>query len=559
MGTTSGISLEPLQILDECPALGFAETGPELVAAIAVAIGIVRIGHEGAAPEGRLIGDIPDALGVEYAAANHEGRLPLFGRRQQLPQVRYRAVVQIRRRRPDAVQGSRFIGRATGRRRRRLEQEVEIRRNELLDLIDLLLSDLAEIDPLVGNDLQHVLAKRAPQTLFLTFRVIELRLLEHGADDRDGENIERLRSMLQPWTDRQRRNERSPENSRIDHPLRLHDHFRIGADRPDRRGPRADEGRLLAVMAAFAVFLEQRFALLCESLVEAEDRFRPWWRAQLDDLLFQTLQGDEIRRRVAVPNGRRSRRGVGTDPLRLEVGERPEHLAGIARERLNEEAVGEARIPLRAILPRRVPQERIADRRIGDLEIARDAEVAAGHAIDDHSKRIDPPWPPWRRRREADVHDVPELLDPSAEVDPELGRLGGRIAAAQDRLGKSIETIRLRQRGAGRSSQIGKKLLKVGICRRTVETHDMSHAILAILELRGVAGSARQAEVARRRIAGDGEADRQPFGVALRFFIVEIAVALQLVAAKRRVDVQTAERLEPRVGDQKRALARGVE
>src|SRR5262245_23165615 len=187
----------------------------------------------------------------------------------------------------------------------------------------------------------------------------------------------------------------------------------------------------------------------------------------------KTLQGDEIRRRIAVPNGWRSRRGVGTDPLRLEVGERSEHLAGIARERLNEEAVGEAGIPLRAILPRRVPQERIADRRVGDLEIARDTEVAAGHAIDDHSKRIDPPRPPWRRRREADVHDVPELLDPSAEVDPELGRLGGRIAAAQDRLGKSIETIRLRQRGAGRSSQIGKKLLKVGICRRTVETQDM--------------------------------------------------------------------------------------
>src|SRR5262245_64456246 len=111
--------------------------------------------------------------------------------------------------------------------------------------------------------------------------------------------------MLQPCTDRQHRNDRSPENSRVDHPLRLHDHFRIGADRLDRRGPGADEGRLLAAMAAFAALLEQRFALLCESLVEAEDRFRPWWRAQLDDLLLQALQGDEIRRRIAVPNGRR--------------------------------------------------------------------------------------------------------------------------------------------------------------------------------------------------------------------------------------------------------------
>src|SRR5262249_35907715 len=134
--------------------------------------------------------------------------------------------------------------------------------------------------------------------------------------------------MLQPCTDRQHRDDRSPENSRIDYPLRLHDHFRIGANRLERRGPRTDGGGLLAAMAAFAVLLEQRFAVLCESLVEAEDRFRPRWRAQLDDLLFQTLQGDEIRRRIAVANGRRSRRGVGTDPLWLEVGERPEHLAG---------------------------------------------------------------------------------------------------------------------------------------------------------------------------------------------------------------------------------------
>jgi hypothetical protein len=52
--------------------------------------------------------------------------------------------------------------------------------------------------------------------------------------------------------------------------------------------------------------------------------------------------------------------------------------------------------------------------------------------------------------------------------------------------------------------------------------------------------AARHTEVAGRRIAVDNKTNRQTFGVILRFFIAEIAVALQLVTGKRLINVQTA-------------------
>jgi len=73
--------LKPFQIFDYCPAFGFTEISTVLVAAITVAVRIIRVGHEDTALEGRSIGYISDVRWVKYAAANHEGRLPLFGRR----------------------------------------------------------------------------------------------------------------------------------------------------------------------------------------------------------------------------------------------------------------------------------------------------------------------------------------------------------------------------------------------------------------------------------------------------------------------------------------------
>jgi hypothetical protein len=108
----SACGLKPLQILDDRPALVRCETGAIFVPAIAVAVGIHGVGHEGAVLERRLVGHVADVLGIEQTAADHETGLALFCGRQQFPKVRHRAVVEVRRGRPDAAQHARFVSRS---------------------------------------------------------------------------------------------------------------------------------------------------------------------------------------------------------------------------------------------------------------------------------------------------------------------------------------------------------------------------------------------------------------------------------------------------------------
>ena len=123
---------------------------------------------------------------------------------------------------------------------------------------------------------------------------------------------------------------------------------------------------------------------------------------------------------------------------RLKVGKDAEHLTGVARERLDIESVVYATVPLRAILPGCVPQERVADRRIGDLEITGHTEIARGDPIEDHAKCIEPPRAPCRTR-EACIHEFAELFNPRAELAFELGGCGRRIAFTETPLAKSLK------------------------------------------------------------------------------------------------------------------------
>src|SRR5215211_1968941 len=179
-------------------------------------------------------------------------------------------------------------------------------------------------------------------------------------------------------------------------------------------------------MALGAMRREERFAAFSALIVDGEDVARPRRRLQHCDFFFQSLQPRELRRIVAIRDQRGTRWDM-SDDLRLEIGKHAVDLAGVAAERLDEESIAYPAVPLRAILPRCVPQERIADRRVGDLEVAGDAEVTRGNAIEDHPERIEPSRSPWRRGQ-AGFHEIPELLDPGAEVDLELGRFGRRIA-----------------------------------------------------------------------------------------------------------------------------------
>ena len=124
---------------------------------------------------------------------------------------------------------------------------------------------------------------------------------------------------------------------------------------------------------------------------------------------------------------------------------------------MDEKPVRHVAGPLGVILPRGIPQERIADGRIGDGEILRQPEPANRHPIEDHVERIEPARAPGRRRRQALVHELAELGDPGIEAALQCVRRGGREAGAEYGSRERIEALRVARRRAGRRGQVGKE------------------------------------------------------------------------------------------------------
>ena len=127
-------------------------------------------------------------------------------------------------------------------------------------------------------------------------------------------------------------------------------------------------------------------------------------------------------------------------------------------------------------------------------------------------------------------------------------------------MGECVEAAGIVQRRACRRGEFGQEELEVRGGRRAVDAKLLRGAVLDVFDLAGVARRAGHAELAGRGIAVDDKADRQPFRIPFgRFVVRQIAVALQLVAAERLVDVEPPQRLEPGVGHHVRSLARRVE
>ena len=99
--------------------------------------------------------------------------------------------------------------------------------------------------------------------------------------------------------------------------------------------------------------------------------------------------------------------------------------------------------------------------------------------------------------------------------------------------------------------------MKVRVGRRAVETQRMCSPLLFVFKLRRMAGRAGHADLPRHAV--DDEADRQAFWITGGNAVRQIAVALQLVACERQVDVHASQRLEPGIGHHVRALASRIE
>ena len=164
---------------------------------------------------------------------------------------------------------------------------------------------------------------------------------------------------------------------------------------------------------------------------------------------------------------------------------------------------------LRAILARGVPQERIADRCVGNLEIVGHSQIARDDAVEDHAESVEPARPPRRCGAQALVHELPELRDPFAEIVFDLRRLRGRVAGAEDLPGKGVEPLGLHQCRPRRGKKIHEKFLEIRMRRCAVEAQRPGHAVLLVFKLCGVARRACHAEVSRRHGTVDDKPDRQ--------------------------------------------------
>ena len=270
----------------------------------AIAVAVRGLGDKAAVLERRLVGVVADIPGIENAAADHEGRPALLGRLQQLPQVGHRAVVQIGRRRPDAVQHPRLVG-GSGNGRRRIKQVAQPRIDEGSDFdhrLGLGLGGELRVEQRVeifARQVCKVLAKRAKDAALRQLCRRRYRrdhgLGEQGSHHRIGKKVAGLRGIADPGANRRRRHQRAVQETGVGHARRIECHLRVRADGEDRGAPRAGHiDRRLHRVTAAAMGFEQRLAERCQRLVEAEKVARPRRRAQCRDLLFQRLQSVEF-------------------------------------------------------------------------------------------------------------------------------------------------------------------------------------------------------------------------------------------------------------------------
>ena len=192
-------------------------------------------------------------------------------------------------------------------------------------------------------------------------------------------------------------------------------------------------------MATAAIGVKQRFASRREAFVKSEYFSWPRRRTQYGDLFLQRLQSgkvDGIILEIDESGRKRRRRDKAT---RGEISEDSDDLAGVASESLDVESIVDAAVPLGAILPRGVPEERISDRRVGDLVIVSNSEIARGDAVEDHPESVEPAGSPWARRGQAYVHEFAELRDPFAEPVFDLRSLRCGVAGAERRFGERVE------------------------------------------------------------------------------------------------------------------------
>src|ERR1043166_4622663 len=184
-----------------------------------------------------------------------------------------------------------------------------------------------------------------PALLFAALQDSTDGLVSQATDDRARKNVRCRRGSREQTELRWRQRCHKKKSSERLAP-RVNRHLWIGPHGEYRRDPGAIDRHLFLMATARTIRLEQRLALRDQRIIDRPDVARPGWRLELCDVLLELVQAGEIRRVVAEVDQQIERRLA----IRFEIGEHAEHLTGVARERLDEEPIRHAAIPLRAIL-----------------------------------------------------------------------------------------------------------------------------------------------------------------------------------------------------------------
>ena len=362
--------LKRLQIFDDRPALVFGEVGAVFVTAIAVAIRVRRIDDEAAALERRLVDVIADILRVEDAAADHEGLCAVLRGLQQFPKVRHRTVVKIGRGRPDAVQHARLVGGPpTGGGLNML-----LSRRSMKSLIFSTAAELgAERSSRGLNTVSRFslgYARRSPfrwrERCRLCVNFVgdwngsRMASPSNAPDDRGGKHIGGLRRIPDPCAKFPAAASRRPQEI-PGLTIRFEFSTIFGSVPTALTGVShrpGNSGDVMHPRGNSAMGVKQSLAPAPSDVSSSPNISRGQGGGRSFAIFSSSVCSPANSTRIigVIDEGRRERVGPGL-PVWGEIREYAEHLAGIAAERLDIEAVVHAAVPLRAILLASVPEK----------------------------------------------------------------------------------------------------------------------------------------------------------------------------------------------------------
>jgi len=287
------------------------------------------------------------------------------------------------------------------------------------------------------------------------------------------------------------------------------------------------------------------------------DPVGPGRRREGAQLVLDPQEVDPVRRGLE-PQRRQDRlTDVGT-------GEDAQDLADVSAEALDGEPVRGRAVPLHPVVPRRIPQERVADGRVGRGDVVRVAQIDAGRPVEDHAEGVQAGRPPGHRgpaRRDV----AGEILGQPRQADPQPAAVGlGRARPRRrqfrrdDAAGEALEArpvvARLRE-GAAQFLDEGEH---VGIGRAAIDQDRPTAQVDPV----HVAGGAGHADPLAAIVHILHEADGKPAAVRSARPVIrvrQVAEAREPVRDEEPVVVRALQGHEPGVRHDLRALARPVE